>query len=339
MISEQPAVNLRPMTVGEMLDRAFTVYFKNALVLTAALVVVLVPMLVLNYLAQRDLLGMDMSMFEAAMKNPTGPPPPPPDVSKLMDAYMTGLPYLGLTMLLATFALPFANSAIIAGISRSYLGQPVRLIDCYRDAFARWPHILLLAILWVVALIFGTIVAYIALVIVLLIGGVGGAALASSAPAVFAVVLALIAIPATLWILMSVMQVYLAWALSFAAITVERVDPIKAFSSGFSRVFGGGGYWRSAGVAAAIAGIVIVFELIAGGAIVALFLWLKISFDSAPLALSAFSGIVSAVITPVSFAIVAMFYYDARIRREGFDLEHLTQLLSRGEPTPQTPSA
>ena len=152
MISEQPAVNLRPMTVGEMLDRAFTVYFKNALVLTAALVVVLVPMLVLNFLAQRDLLGMDMSMIEATMKNPAAPPPTP-DFGQMMAAYTTGLPYLGLTLLLATFALPFANSAIIAGISRSYLGQPVRLIDCYRDAFARWPHILLLAILWVVALV------------------------------------------------------------------------------------------------------------------------------------------------------------------------------------------
>ncbi len=336
MISEQPAVNLRPMTVGEMLDRAFTVYFKNALVLTAALVVVLLPMLVLSYLGQRDLLGMDMSTFEATMKNPAAAPPPP-DITKLMEAYMTGLPYLGLTMLLATFALPFANSAIIAGISRSYLGQPVRLIDCYRDAFARWPHILLLAILWVGALIIGTIIAYIALLIVVLIGALGGAVLASSAPAVFAVILALIAIPAVLWIFMSVMQVYLAWALSFAAITIERVDPIIAFGSGFSRVFRGGAYWRSAGVAAAIVGIIIGFESIAGVAVFALLSWMKMSIDSAPLALSIFSGVVSAVITPVSFAVVAMYYYDIRIRREGFDLEHLTQLLSRGEPAPQTP--
>jgi len=338
MISEQPTVNLRPMTVGEMLDRAFTVYFKNALVLTAALVVVLVPMLVLNFLAQRDLLGMDMTMIEATMKNPAAPPPPP-DFGQMMAAYATGLPYLGLTMLLATFALPFANSAIIAGISRSYLGQPVRLIDCYRDAFARWPHILLLAILWVVALVIGTIIAYIGLLIIVLVLAIGGGALAPSAPGVVGVIVALIAIPGFLWLIMSAMQVYLAWALSFAAITVERVDPIIAFGSGFSRVFRGGAYWRSAGVATAIAGIIIVFELIAGGAVVALFYWLKISFDSAPLALSAFGGLVSAVITPVSFAIVAMYYYDIRIRREGFDLEHLTQLLSRGDPAPQTPTA
>jgi hypothetical protein len=338
MISEQPAVNLRPMTVGEMLDRAFTVYFKNALVLTAALVVVLVPMLVLNFLAQRDMLGMDMSMIEGAMKNPAAPPPPP-DFGQMMAAYTTGLPYLGLTILLATFALPFANSAIIAGISRSYLGQPVRLIDCYRDAFARWPHIVLLAILWVVALVVGTIVAYIGLLIIILVLAIGGGALAPSAPGVVAVIMALIAIPAFLWLIMSGMQVYLAWALSFAAITIERVDPIIAFASGFSRVFRGGAYWRSAGVAAAIAGIFFVFEMIAAGAIGGLFVWLKISFDSAPLALSAFSGLVSAVITPVSFAIVAMYYYDIRIRREGFDLEHLTLLLSRGDPAPQTPTA
>jgi hypothetical protein len=337
MISEQSAVNLRPMTIGEMLDRAFTVYFRNALVLTAALIVVLVPMLVLNYLGQRDLLGLDLKMIDATMKNPNAPPPPP-DFNQLMSYYTTSLPYLGLTMMLATFALPFANSAIIAGISRSYLGQPVRFADCYRDAFARWQHILLLAVLWIVALVVGVIVAYIALIIIFVVIAFAGAAILPKAPAVAGVIFAVFFIPALLWLVISSLQIYLAWALSFAAITLEHVDPVKAFASGFSRVFGRGTYWRSAGVAAAMLGIVLVFELIVGAAIAALFLWLKLSTDSAPLALSGFSGLASAVITPLSFAIVAMYYYDIRIRREGFDLDHLTQMLSRNEPPLPTPT-
>jgi hypothetical protein len=338
MISEQPAVNLRPMSIGEILDRAFTVYFKNALVLTAALIVVLVPMLVLNYLGQRDLLGLDLKMLDATMKNPNAPPPPP-DFTQLMSYYTTSLPYLGLTMLLATFALPFANSAIIAGISRSYLGQPVRLADCYRDAFARWQHVLLLAVLWIVALIIGVTVAYIALIIIAVVFVMAGAAIFPKAPAVAGIIMAVVMIPTFFWLVIASLQVYLAWALSFAAITLEHVDPVKAFGSGFSRVFGRGTYWRSAGVAAAMLGIVLVFEIIVGAAIGALFYWLKMPIDSAPLAFSGFSGLASAVVTPLSFAIVAMYYYDIRIRREGFDLEHLTHMLSRGEPAPQTPTA
>jgi len=41
----------------------------------------------------------------------------------------------------------------------------------------------------------------------------------------------------------------------------------------------------------------------------------------------------------LSFAIVAMYYYDIRIRREGFDLEHLARMLSRGEPALPTTTA
>jgi hypothetical protein len=335
MISEQPAVNLRPMSIGEILDRAFTVYFKNILVLTAALIVVLIPMLVLNYLAQHDLLGLDLKMFDAAMKNPNAPPPPP-DINQLMSFYTS--PYLGLTIMLAIFALPFANSAIIAGISRSYLGQPVRFVDCYRDALARWQHVLILAVLWIVALFVGVIVAYIALIIIVLVFALAGAALIPNAPAA-GIIIALLFIPALLWLMIASLQVYLAWALSFAAVTLERVDPVKAFASGFSRVFSRGTYWRSAGVSAAMLGIVLVFEIIVGGAMAALFYWLKLPIDSAPLAFSGFSGIASAVITPLSFAIVAMYYYDIRIRREGFDLDHLNRMLSRGEPPLPTPTA
>jgi hypothetical protein len=322
------------MSVGEMLDRGFTVYFKNALVLTAALIVILVPMLVLNYLGQRDLLGFDLSMIADTMKNPNKPPPPP-NLNQMMEAYTTSLPYIGLSILLAIFALPFANSAIIAGISRSYLGQRVRFVDCYRDALARWPHILILAVLWIVALI----VAYVTFLIMAFVVVLAGAAIAPMAPAAVGLIAALLAIPAGFWFIISVLQVYLVWALSFAAVTIEHADPVSAFGSGFSRVFGGGAYWRSAGVAAAIAGIILVFELIAGGVIAALFFWLKMPVGAAPLALSGFSGVVSAVITPVSFAIVAMYYYDARIRREGFDLDHLTRLLSRGEPAQPTSTA
>jgi hypothetical protein len=335
MISEEAAVTLRPMSVGEMIDRAFTVYLKNAIVLTAALIVVLGPMLALSYLSERGILGFDMSMFAAAMKNP-GSPPPPPDMNQMASAYMSALPLMGLTLLLTIFALPFANSAIIAGISRSYLGQPVRFADCYRDAFARWGQILILAVLWIVALI-GAYIAFVIFMFVIVI--VMGAAIATKLPSALGVVAALFAIPAFIWLLFSACQVYLAWALSFAAVTIERTDPVSAFGSSFSRVFGGGAYWRSFGLSAAVFGIAIGLELIAGGLFAAIFFLLKLSVESAPIVLYGWSGLVGAVSTPLLFAVVAMYYYDARIRREGFDLEHLARQLSGGEPAlPTTPA-
>ncbi|HLJ84181.1 MAG TPA: hypothetical protein VKT51_08440 [Candidatus Eremiobacteraceae bacterium] len=328
MSSEAPAVNLRPMSVGEMLDRGFTVYLRNVLVLTGALVVVIVPTMLLQYLASRDMLGFDISMMTSAFKNPNAPPPQP-DVSQFTSAYVRSLPLMGLSMLLSVIALPFANAAVIAGVSRSYLGERISLAECYRDAFRRWAHVLLLAVLWIVAFLVG----YFAFVILLvLLTFVFAAIIAAGAhmPAALAVAGAIVVFPLIIWFVLTAQQLYMTWALSFAAVVVESVDPIKAFASGFARVFSRGAYWRSFGVAAAITGVIIALELIVGGLGTAIYVVFKPTPDVlAPLFYGALT-LMTVIYTPLMFAIVAMYYYDARIRREGFDLEHLARQLAGG---------
>jgi hypothetical protein len=328
MSSEAPAVNLRPMSVGEMLDRGFTVYFRNILVLTGALVVVIVPTMLLQYLASRDMLGFDISMISSAIKNPSSPPPQP-DVNQFTSAYMNSLPLMGLSMLLSVIALPFANAAVIAGVSRSYLGERISLAECYRDAFRRWAHVLLLAVLWIVAIL----VAYFAFVILLvLLTFVFAAIIAAGArfPAVLGFAAAIVVVPGFIWFLLTLQQLYMTWALSFAAVVVESADPMKAFGSSFARVFSKGAYWRSFGVAAAITGIIIALEVIIAGLGIAIYLIFKPPPDTlAPLFYGAIT-FMTVIYTPLMFSIVAMYYYDARIRREGFDLEHLARQLAGG---------
>ena len=328
MSSEAPSVNLRPMSVGEMLDRGFTVYLKNILVLTGALVVVIIPTMLLQYLASRDMLGFDISMMTSALKNPAAPPPQP-DPVQFTNAYVRSLPLMGLSMLLSVIALPFANAAVIAGVSRSYLGERISLAECYRDAFRRWAHVLLLAVLWIVAILVGYF-AFVILILILTFVFAAIVAAGAHMPAVLGIAGVIVIFPLIIWFILTAQQLYMAWALSFAAIVVESVDPVKAFGSGFARVFSKGAYWRSIGIAAAILGIIFALEGIIGGLGVAIYFVFKPTPDAlAPL----FYGVLTfmtVIYTPLMFSIVAMYYYDARIRREGFDLEHLARQLKGG---------
>jgi hypothetical protein len=328
MSSEAPSVNLRPMSVGEMLDRGFTVYFRNILVLTGALVVVIIPTMLLQYLGSRDMLGFDISMMTSVFKNPTAPPPQP-DVNQLTSAYISSLPFMGLSLLLSVIALPFANAAVIAGVSRSYLGERINLVECYRDAFRRWGHVLLLAVLWIVALL-GAYLALLLVMVVLVFVMAAFGAVGARFPAVLAVAMAVVIVPGFIWLLLTAQQLYITWALSFAAVIVEAVDPMKAFTSGFARVFTKGAYWRSFGVAAAVIGIIFALEIIIGGLGVAVYLIFKPSPDAIPPLFYGVVTLMSVIFTPLMFSIIAMYYYDARIRREGFDLEHLARQLASG---------
>src|SRR4029077_15209124 len=93
---------------------------------------------------------------------------------------------------------------------------------------------------------------------------------------------------------------------------------LESFSSGFRRVFGENQFWRSLGITAALFGVLIGFGIVAG-VIGGLAMGLTHSFA----AYFAVSAVLNAFIYPFAFAVVAVSYYDVRIRREGFDLQVL----------------
>jgi len=121
---------------------------------------------------------------------------------------------------------------------------------------------------------------------------------------------------------------YTAFAASFIACVLENVDPIRAFTLGFTRIFGGGFMWRSVGVAVSIMFLWIGFALIiyvVGG----LAFW----FTKSPFAYIGITQISSVFFIAFAFVLIALYYYDIRIRREGFDLQLLAeQLAASAEP-------
>jgi len=117
---------------------------------------------------------------------------------------------------------------------------------------------------------------------------------------------------------------FIAWAFAMPALLVENVRGPKALGRSFGLVKGR--WWRTFGV-------ILLGYLLAGitSSIVQAIFYVGIFFDSGNdtlvLVLSALAGIVGLLITtPIQSALLAVIYFDLRVRKEGFDLE----LLARG---------
>jgi len=313
---------LRPLGIGEMLDRAFSICFKNLLPFMAIVTVVFIPQIVFYYFGMKDVFGLWSDMMGTLS---TGADPSTLSPDKILQAEANGSPWLFGASLVALFLIPLSNAAVVSGVSRAYLGLPVSFVQCYRDAWPRWGQLILLTLAWIAAVIVASIAFFIGFFIV----GAAMAAMIALLKGVGAAIAILLGIAIGAAGLLVAFQLYLAAAYSFVAAVLEGMPFISAFSSGFQRVFGEGQFWRSLALAASIFGIIIGLELV-GGIVGALAIAVTRSF-----ALEfVLSGLVGALCYPFLFAVVAVGYYDVRIRREGFDLQMLAAQLGAAPTAP-----
>lgn len=314
--------DLRPLSVGEMLDRAFSICFKNMLPFLAIVTIVFIPQIVFYYFGMKDMFGLWSDMIGSIQ---TGADPSTLSPDKILQAEANGSPFFFFASLIAVFVIPLSNAAVVSGVSRAYLGLPVRFVQCYLDAWPRWGQLILLTITWIAAIV----LAFVAFFIAFFIVGAALAAIIALLGTVGTVIGILLGIAVGVVALLVVFQLYLAAAYSFVAAVLEGTPFIMAFSSGFRRVFAEGQFWRSLAIAASIFGIIMGLELVAGivGA-------LAIAFTKSFALDFVLSGLVGALCYPFLFAVVAVSYYDVRIRREGFDLQMLAAQLGAAQPVP-----
>lgn len=316
--------DLRPLSIGELLDRAFSIAFKNFLPFTAIVLIAVVPGVIVSYFATSGPLAAvnDQLQKITATAGSTTPPNPFP----LLTAEANAAPYFGLIMLYSLIVVPLSNAAVVAGISRAYLRLPVRFAECYREALSRWGWLILLGLLWVAAAIASGFVAFVPFFIVSFAIG----ALATALGTFGAILAVVVGIAMGLAFIALILMLYLSAAFSFVAAVIEKLPPGFAFRSGFQRVFAEGQFWRSLGIAAAMFGIFLGFELIS--LVVGMLVGQAHDFAL----ISVVNGVFEVFLYPFLFAVVAVCYYDVRIRREGFDLQMLAAQL--GGSAPAAPS-
>lgn len=272
-------VDLRPMTLGEVLDRTFKLYKNNFLLFAGITAWPFLALLVIN-------IGFAGSGLGAKPAAGTMPP------SGMLTSMIAG----GITFgLLYVFLLGAAQAATVFAVSDLYLGRPTGLRDCYKRVGAKAVRVIL------ILLMTGLIVAVGCLLLII--------------PGIILLCRTAISVPASML------------EDSKSIRSIERsMELTKGYAGQMFVIFLM--VWIMSWLVAAIFQVPFAFLVEAQH---------NVSFGT--LVLQHLSGFVSQVLVgPIGTIAFSLMYYNLRVRKEAFDIQHL--MASLGPATsPSAPSA
>jgi uncharacterized membrane protein len=323
---------LRPSTLGEILDRTVQLYRSRFLLFLGISVI---PTGVIVVLA--CLVGLVVAWWSAA-----GAGSVPEEAGYVLVAvFAIGVALVALPILLAVTAL--AMAAMSHAVSRVHLGQTTTIRDAYKSVWhLGWRYI------WLY-LLEGLIIGAVPLAawIVLILFFAGAAALAGSAGAGSAAggaLFGLLIIPAAIALIGYVIWMLLRLSLAFPACVIEQIGAWPAVKRSSNLCNGTKGRIFVLYLLGAVLG-----WLLSMGITLPLTIILSLLFSShdpqhaqsAGMAIIFISyGVsfaVQALIRPVYGIALVLFYYDQRIRLEGFDIEWMMQQAGMVAAPPAAP--
>ena len=313
---------LRPLSVGEMLDRAVALCVKNFVPFALIYMVYAIPLGVVTYYATRDFARL-MEVIAASVPTQSVPGHHASSVELQRQIGRLARPNVWLVLLgIGAFLIsPLPAAALIDAVTGRYLGRKVSFGDAYRTALRRWLPLLGLNVMFgatAIALYLAVTIAVFAIVLVL--------TLVTSALHGFGIALDVVFGIASLAAIVGLATLtFLAFQVAYFSCVVENAGVLRAFARGFDRV-ALGAFWKRSllvGIAyvAILIGILIVSS--AGQAIV-----LGI-VHSAVLA-AAWATVVRLGTVAFTTAFIAVYYLDVRVRREGLDLQLAADALGPG---------
>lgn len=312
-------MELRPLGFGEIFDRAITLYIRNFVPFALIVGVIIVPLAVLQYFLDVS----SVPQFDAMMKiltHPNGAAPPPVMPAFLRDP---GTMALFIVLIAIVYLLwPFALNAIAVGIARLYRGRAVDFAACYKASLQRWP-----AVIGLLFIELGLILVwYLAFVILFVLATFLAIAFARVSPAL-GIVVGFVLFGLILVSLLSIAPLVVALTFAMYAIVIEERPIFAAIGIGFSRVFNRQEIWRallfSIAAGAIMLGASMLISMLVMVAMVLHWVALEVLLTS----------LFRAAIAPFSAVLLAVYYFDVRIRREGFEIEAgLDRLASVPQP-------
>jgi Membrane domain of glycerophosphoryl diester phosphodiesterase len=318
------ALDLRPLTLGELLDRSFSLYrshFRTFVAIMAVPAVLGAGFALLLELAQGD--------------RSLGPPGarPTPDAIFRMAWPVIAL-WVGILFYLAVHVV--AVGATTAAVSELYMGREATARGGYDRVRSRIGRLLLVLVL--TSLRLGAVV----LVPLILAGVVVALAVGRSGPlaTIVAIILGLLLI---LGAVMLVVFLTLRYCLAVPAVVIESVTARQAIRRSIALMRGnlGRGFVLVlfAFVIAQITTLIFQGPFMAGayvaGPDAAAALWLRLMGACA-------GALGNAISAPLMSVALALLYYDARVRHEGLDLQIMMDTLdapSGGLTSPRASAA
>ena len=316
-----PMPQLRPMSIGDMLDAAFRLYRRHFLTFIGIVALLQVPMAILQFAAQ-------LPYMQAMQRFTARPPVLAPGASPLdLFPFAQLLPYYALIFGLSIFqyllVYNLMTGALANAISRSYLGQPISILSAYNIGFKRF-----------FALIAASLIPFaVSLAFVALIAGCAFGAFytlgvrTNEQPNIGLAIAAGIGLFGVIILGgLAGLFFYVRLILTTQAIVLEGQGPLAGLARSWRLV--GQAFWRSLGIFVLVYAFIYIVSLVVQLPLVAAGALFGMLFNTDGLYQSIVSLITYGVlilVLPLQFIIFTLLYYDLRIRKEGYDLELTVQ--------------
>ncbi len=295
-------MEVRPLDLGDIFDRAINLYTRHFRAFVGIALFAIVPLAIVQYVMLR-FEGPQLDAMIAVWQHPErlGTERFP----TIFDSPTT-IALTVISVLVGYLVMSFATCAVAVGTSYVYRNEPIDVGAAYRPVFACWP-----AILGVLAMALGVlVVCYVVTVLVVSVPLIVGVMVSP----VLVFIVPIIALVAIVAIFLALALILVTGAFAFFGIVIEGYSVGDAVRQAVSRIFTRPQFGRallcsiSAGAVMTVpAGLVDTLAFLGLGR------W--------PAAYVAIDSIVRCAFLPFSALILAIYYFDVRVRREGFDLE------------------
>lgn len=299
--------SLRPMSIGELLDRTFALYRRNFLLFVG--IATLGPAAYLVF----QLLTIGSAIVPGATRQPS---------PAAFASFGVGM-LVGLIIMLAGMAL--AHAATVRAVAAVHLGRTITIGGAYKALSGR---------VWRVLTVFGLVMLIVGVVAVVMIVtasvlaslAVIGGAQAGTAGTVAGGLIAIVAV--VIGALLAI-TIYVRYSLAIQACVVEDLRPLASLKRSVA---------LSKGARSRVLTIYFVFGLLSlivslalGGTVGAVGVLLRTPILSVIL-IYLTSFIAGSLTGPLATIGMSLLYYDERVRKEAFDLQLMMASL---DPSPQ----
>ena len=297
------APQLRPLGVGDIVDRVFAIYRSRPLLLLA---VAAVPYLVLFLLITGLAIAFAttflalISPFAAIASDPAGADA---SLSALASVIGTIAVVVGIIVIAAVIILSVQSAALIAAMSALYLRRATTAGAIFSEGMRAAPRVIFTSLLVFV----GVVVLWIVLAVSMIVINQG----------VFIALAIIVGLVATVYVFASAL-------VAPVVATLEGVGPITALRRSWR--LSNRNRWRILGLQL----LLVVLNGVIGALLSALFLGSFISDQTARTVVQQAANLVTNVAwAPVQWGTFAILYYDLRVRHEAFDLQLAAEALPR----------
>ena len=295
-----PAPQLRPLGVGDIVDRVFNVYrAKPGLFLALSTIPYLVLVLVL--FAVGVAFAATFVAYAATFNQiARGVTPSSSAIAGLLGGFIA---VALVVVIIAIIVVSAQSAALVAAMASRYLGRDITVGQAFRQGLGAAPRLIGASLL-----LFLLLLAFWAVCIVI-------AVVANQA--LLAALLALVAIVGTFYIVASTLVMPVV-------ATLEGAGPIAALRRSWA--LSSGNRWRILGLQL----LLTILNLVVSSLLTAVFVTTLISDPTTRVVLQQVVSIAANVVwSPVQWGTFAILYYDLRVRREGYDLQLAAEALPR----------